>query len=247
MIAGCVSADHALVNKSPVSDAALDRGDDALDHYRVDCPDVLEIEIARRREFTGHYIVEPDGRIQLGRYGRLSVQNLTLHEIVRRLAQTAGVPASSVRVRVAQFRSQQIVLIGQVVGWQRTVPYQGPERVLELLQRVGGITSEAAPEEVFVVRAHLGEGRPEVFHVKLAAILNDHDDRSNIFVRPSDHIYVGETRQAKIEKCIPQWIRPLYQALWDLQPTDAGLRDNRPMPSRWVVGRPANGPVLRHP
>ena len=43
--------------------------------------------------------------------------------------------------------------------------------MLDLLQRVGGIAPGAAPQDVYVVRSHLGEGRPEVFHVDLDAIV----------------------------------------------------------------------------
>jgi hypothetical protein len=78
--------------------------------------------------------------------------------------------------------------------------------------------------------------RPEVFHVDLASIVVKHDDRTNLRLQPGDQIYVGETRQARIEKCIPPWIRPLYQAIWDTHPKPEGS------PSQ-IVDRPVNSSV----
>jgi len=74
-------------------------------------------------------------------------------------------------VRVATYKSEQIFLIGQVAGSQSVVPYQGPETVVDLLRRVGGLTPGAAPDDVYVVRSRMVEGRrPEVFRVQLRAL-----------------------------------------------------------------------------
>jgi protein involved in polysaccharide export with SLBB domain len=199
---------------------AAGRATAVTEHYQIGCPDVLEIAVKGRPEFEGHYTVEPDGRINLGHYGRLRIQGQVVAEVGRALAEEIGVRAEDVRVRVVEFRSQHLVVFGGVTGMQRTVAYRGPETVHELLQRVGGITPGAAAERVYVVRAHLGDGeRPELFHVDLDAIVMDGDQRTNVRLLPYDQVYVGETRQARIEYCIPAWLRPLYQKVWRLLPT----------------------------
>ncbi len=236
-LVGCAADQQAIVKKNLMADKlAAQRIAGVAEHYRVGCPDVLEVAVAGRPEFGGHYIVEPDGRINLGRYGRIRIQDRVLAEIDGQLAAAVGVHPPQVRVRVVEYRSQQLVLIGQVVGWQRTVPYQGQETVLDLLQRAGGITPGAAPRDVYVVRSHLGEGRPEVFHVDLDAIVLRKDDATNVRLMPSDHVYVGETRQARIEKCIPPWLRPVYQKLWDMLPVDQQPREHEHVLSRWIAG-----------
>ena len=234
---GCAAEQHAVVKKSLMVDRpATERIAGVAEHYQVGCPDVLEVSVAKRPEFNGHYLVEPDGRINLGHYGRMRVQDLQLSDIGRKIAAQAGVRAEEVRVRVVDYRSRHLVLIGQVIGWQRTVPYQGQETVLDLLQRVGGITPGAAPQDVYVVRAHLGEQRPEVFHVKLDDIVNKKDDATNIRLLPSDHVFVGETRQARIEKAVPPLVRPIYQKLWDMLPVDQQPREYENAMSRWIGG-----------
>jgi protein involved in polysaccharide export with SLBB domain len=123
-----------------------------------------------------------------------------------------------VHVRIAEFRSQQLFLVGQVVGLQRAVPYQGPETVLELLQRAGGITPGASPEDVDVVRSRLAEGKqPEVFHVDLRAIVLRHDAQTNLRLQPFDQVFVGESEESCLGKCMPPWLRPLYEAVCGLR------------------------------
>jgi len=236
-VLGCANDQQTVVKKNLMGEKlTAERMAGVAEHYQVGCPDVLEIAVANRPEFNGNYFVEPDGRINLGQYGGMRVQDRMLADIGRQLAQQVGVQPPDVRVRVVDYRSQQLVLIGQVIGWQRTVPYQGQETVLDLLQRVGGISPGAAPEGVYVVRAHLGERRPEVFHVNLDAIVMKKDDATNIRLLPSDHIFVGETRQARIEKAVPPLLRPVYQKLWDMLPVDQQPRESENVLSRWIAG-----------
>ena len=236
-VLGCAVDQQTVVKKNLMGDKlAAERMAGVAEHYQVGCPDLLEIAVVHRPEFNGNYVVEPDGRINLGPYGRLPVQDRTLADVGRQLAREVGVPPAEVRVRVVDFRSRQLVLIGQVIGWQRTVPYQGQETVLDLLQRVGGITPGAAPQGVYVVRAHLGEGRPEVFHVDLDAIVLRKVDATNIRLMPGEHIFVGEIRQARIEKAVPPLLRPVYQKLWDMLPVDQQPREHENVLSRWISG-----------
>jgi polysaccharide biosynthesis/export protein len=234
---GCLGDRHLVDNNlkhDPPTEAEV-LG--VAEHYRVGCPDILEIAVKNRGEFDGNYTVEPDGRINLGRYGRLRVEGRLPGEVGGLLAEEIGVRPQDVRVRVAEFRSQHVIIFGGVVGWQRTVPYRGQETVLELLQRAGGITPGAAPEHVYVVRAHLGqEPRPEVFHVDLDAIVMKKDERTNVRVLPFDQVYVGETRQARMERLIPPWLRPVYQKIWDLLPSADSGADEDNSRSRWISG-----------
>jgi protein involved in polysaccharide export with SLBB domain len=195
------------------------RNEGVAEHYPVGCPDVLELGVAGRPDLTGPRTIGADGEIDLGVAGSVRVQGRTPGEAAAAVAAVLRLPPARVRVRVAEFRSRQLYLSGPGVGVPRTVAYQGQETVLDLLQRVGGITRTAAPEEVYVVRPHVTEGeRPEVFHVDLQAILLKKDARTNVRLQPFDQVYVGETRQGKVNKCLPPLLQPVYQALWGIGP-----------------------------
>jgi polysaccharide export outer membrane protein len=190
--------------------------------YRVGCPDELEIHVSGQPELNQRVRVAVDGRIDLGPAGRLYVEGLPTPVIAEHLAHRLGIPAAQVTVRVVGYHSQQVYLFGEVNNLQRAVPYCGPETVVELLRRAGGLTAEAAPDHVYVVRPHVVDGtRPEVFHVDLRAILLQGDERTNVRLQPFDQVHVGETRRAKWERCLPPWLRPLLVRLGSLPPTPA--------------------------
>jgi protein involved in polysaccharide export with SLBB domain len=181
--------------------------------YVVRCPDVLEVYVAGRNEAGGGRAVGLDGQVDLGPLGRLRVEGLTVPEVAYAVAGRAGTTPDQVRVRVAEYNSQRIYLHGEGNGVQRTVPYLGPETVLDLLQRVGGVTPGAAPGNVHVIRPHVAEGRqPEIYAVDLNAVVRKHDARTNLRLQPFDQVYVGETRKSSLQKCVPPWLRPLYEA-----------------------------------
>ncbi len=213
LVAGCAS-DRQLLDQT--LRAARDHGtrpEDVAAAYRVSCPDVLEVRVAGRDDLAGERPIDPDGCLRVGRLGRMRVEGQTPAEVAAQVADWAAVPVGAVQVRVTAYRSQQLYLVGQVGGTHRPVPYEGPETVLELLQRVG-VTAGAALEDVYVVRSHVPDGQPpEVFRVDLRAVLWGHDSTTNVRLLPFDEVFVGETRQCCWEKCVPPWLRPAYETV----------------------------------
>jgi protein involved in polysaccharide export with SLBB domain len=220
-VAGC-AVDQISIEKRLASGTLPHDDVHLAESYVVSFPDVLELQVTDRPDLTGRCAIGLDGRIDLGNYPRPRVEGRTLADIGRLVAGQVGVLPAHVHLRVAEYRSQQLFLSGQVTGWQRTVPYQGQETILDVLQRVGGITPGAAPEDVYLVRSHIADGqKPEVFHVDLNAIVMKDDQRTNIRVLPYDQIYVGQSRQAKLLKCVPPWLKPVLLPL-------LGPRQSRP-------------------
>lgn len=186
----------------------------AVGEYRVGSPDVLEIEVAQCPELSGPRRVEVNGCVNMGPLGGIRVEGLTPAAIEERIAKAAAVPPEHVSVRVVEFASQQVYLFGEVAGQQRAVPYQGPETVVDLLRRVGGITQDSAPEEVRVVRPALhADQEPQVFQVDLKAILLDGDERTNLRIQPYDQIHVPQSRTCQIGRCLHPWLRPFVRIL----------------------------------
>lgn len=225
---GCALQKPHLDQALLAENGATARNEGVVEQYRVSCPDVLELTIELRPELTGKQVIGTDGCIALGPVGRLRVEGRTVAEIAGRVADEAGLRPERVRVRVADFKSQQIYLFGPGAGVQRTVAYQGPETVLDLLQRTGGITAGAAPGEVYVVRSHVADGKqPEVYHILLQAIVRNQDQRTNLRLQPFDQLHVAETRRSSLVTCFPRWMRPLYESI-------CGLR--RPGPDKVTRG-----------
>jgi protein involved in polysaccharide export with SLBB domain len=216
VVAGC-AVDRSQIDRALMARRTAVSQPQAASHYQLESPDVLAIRVRGRNDLSGIKVVGPDGRIEVGKLGRLRVEGHTVPEVVQLVSMVSDIEPKQVAVQMVAFNSQQVYLFGAGIGSQRCVPYRGDETVIDLLQRVGGITAGAAPNHIYVVRPHVVEGKPpEVFHINLPAILERGDEKTNIRVQPFDEIHVGETRQSRFEKCVPPLLRPLYEAVWGL-------------------------------
>ncbi len=217
--AGC-AADGSRLDQALMAGRNSDPAGDRDGRYVVHCPDRLELDVrgAVVPAAAGDDEVGADGRIPLPGGGRIHVDGLTTDEISRAAAERLRLPADEVHVRVAGYESQQIYLFGEIAGRERCVPYEGPETVVGLLHRVGGVAPGAAVADVQVVRSHVADGgSPELFHVDLKAILLDGDQRTNVRLQPFDEVYIGELRRSSLKRCVPPWLRPLYERACGIQ------------------------------
>lgn len=182
--------------------------------YRVGSPDVVKLTVPGRSELSGTYVVQANGCIDLGEMGGIRVEGLTATEAARHVGTLARVNPEAVRFEVVEYQSQHVYLAGEVNGLQRAVAYQGPETIVDLLRRTGGITEDGAPDEVRIVRnPMLAKSEPEVLRVDLRAVLTDKNPAANVIVQPYDQIFVPETKQARVGKCLHPWVRNLGKAL----------------------------------
>jgi protein involved in polysaccharide export with SLBB domain len=206
LAAGCASPDRRLEEALNSSLA----GEDPVTqkNYHINCPDVVEVQVAGPHPWKAQSAVGPDGRIPLLAPDAARVEGLTPAEASTQLATQLHVKPDQVQVKVAAFKSHQIYIFGEVAGSQRAVPYQGPETIVELLQRAGGLGSGAAPNNIQVVRTHVADGKqPEVFQIDLPAILLKHDNQTNIRLEPFDQVYVGQSTGCLLSRCLPPWLR----------------------------------------
>jgi protein involved in polysaccharide export with SLBB domain len=218
LLAGCAT-DRSHLDQALLADRDAAHRRAVASSYLVGFSDVLSINIPNRPELTGLHDIGADGRIDLGELGRLRVEGKTVEVISEQLALTLSQSPESIRVRVAEYRSQHVNVIGQVSGSQRAVVYRGPETVLELLRRAGGITKGAEPDLVYVVRARVVDGgKPELYRVDLRAILFLNDPKTNIIVQPGDQVFIGEKASFCFERCVAPWLRPIYEAISGLRP-----------------------------
>ena len=220
LAAGCSHARFLNRTSPQPEDPAAAADTPAPDvRYRVGCPDVLDLAFAERPSWDGLASIDLDGRLPLESLERPRVEGMTLEEVRAALAREAGVPVESVTVKLAAPRSARIYIIGPVRGRPRVAAYQGPEPVIDFLKRVGGLPPGSKLNQVYVVRPQIASGQPpEVFRVDVAAVLVDRDDRTNIPLRPSDQVYVGETRGSTFSRMLPHWLGTAYRKVTGLLP-----------------------------
>ena len=216
--AGCTNAKFLQRNWPPPREPAAEKPSPDI-RYRVSCPDVLEIAFADRPEWDALASVDLDGRLRMEEVGQPRVEGLTIDEAREEVARAAGVLPESVKVSLAAPRSGKLFVSGPVRGRTRIVPYQGPEPVIDFLKRVGGLPPGSRLNQVYVVRPHIAFGQPpEVFRVNVEAILLDNDPATNIPLRASDQVYIGETRGSSFSRILPHWLGTAYRRVTGLLP-----------------------------
>ena len=229
LLAGCAGSEHRSELQQCLGEGCQHRnapGDTAAaDQYTIACPDVLEIRVEGRPDLSGRVVVRPDGRVRLGNLGEPRLEGETVHTAGVEVARLAGVLPGQVRVRVVGYNSRRVFLFGPVRGVPRAVDYRGPETVLAMLQRAGGLEPGAKLNEIHVVRPNVAAGAPpQVFPIDVEAIVLDDDHRTNLRLRPFDQVYVGETRRSLLLKIIPPWLRPAFKAVCAFCPSPNAMR-----------------------
>ena len=203
LLTGC-SDSRFLAHYCPPTDPAAVPAPDA--GYRIGCPDVLEVAFPDHPYWDAVASVGVDGRLPLDEPGNPQVEGLTVEQVRVELARLAYLPPERVHVRLAALRSSRIYLHGPVCGRMRSVAYQGPEPVAEFLKRVGGLPRGSELDQVYVVRPNVTSGGPpEVFRVDVRAELTD-NPAGEVRLRPSDQVYVGETRRSVVARMLPDWL-----------------------------------------
>lgn len=189
--------------------------------YLIGCPDVLEISFLDYPQWDVLASVDLDGRLPLDHPGNPRVDGRKLDDVRFELAHMAGVEPDRVKVRLAAARCSRLYIHGPIRGRTRIVSYQGPEPVIEMLKRVGGLPPGSKLNQVYVVRPNVASDRQtEVFRVHVQRILMDNDQRSNVTLKPSDQIYIGETRESVLSRLLPDWMAPMYRQLVGLMPDE---------------------------
>jgi protein involved in polysaccharide export with SLBB domain len=190
--------------------------------YRVGCGDVLDVTFPDRPAWDCFASVGLDGTLPLGEAGSPEVEGLTAVEVRTAVAALTGLDPSRIDVRVADPRSARVYIYGPEAHRLRAVAYRGPEPVVAFLWRAGAIKQGCTDiHDVSVVRPNVAVGgKPEVFKVNVESVILDGDQSTNLVLRPSDQVYVGETRRSSFSRLLPDWLRPLYRKLVGLLPPD---------------------------
>jgi protein involved in polysaccharide export with SLBB domain len=182
---------------------------------------VLEIVFLDHPDWDVFAAVDLDGRLPLATTGSPRVEGRTLEDIRIEVAALASVHPDRVEVHLAAARSSRVYVHGPIRGHTRIIPYQGPEPVIDFLKRVGGLPPGSKLSEVYVVRPNVAAGkRPEVFRVDVASVLLDNDTKTNVALKPSDEVYVGETKRSVLARILPGWLEPAYRRFTGLLPDD---------------------------
>jgi protein involved in polysaccharide export with SLBB domain len=134
----------------------------------------------------------PDGKIDLGEYGRVLVAGKTVEAVeatVQAIVVAKTPDAGMINVRLIGRNSKVYYVLGQVNA-PGSFPLQGRETVLDGLVSAGGLNTRASRSNIILSRPTVPDGCRIVLPVCYRQIVQLGDTTTNYQLQPGDRIYV---------------------------------------------------------
>lgn len=173
--------------------------------YRIGKGDVLSITVYDHPELTipsgsersaeeAGNTVHDDGTIFYPFIGRINVEGSTVREVRKRIAGRLNpyIAEPQVEVKIAAFKSQDVVISGEVEKPGRQPITNVPMTVLDAVSRTGGLTEQANWHGVQLMRD--GETRT----ISLYAMLNEGQLGDDMLLKDGDVLHVPELDEQKV-------------------------------------------------
>lgn len=222
----------------------------ALPPYVIGSPDLLLIEVytlpretlgpaavLSPQPITGQHLVRPDGTVNLGVYGSLSVAGLTtdqakdavrkhVHEQLKTINATTGgktTPAPDdpnklfVVVDVVGYNSKAYYVITDGAGFGEQIyrfPIQGNEFVLDALANINGLPSVGSKAHIWLARRTPHTNQPEqIMPVDYVGITQHGITQTNYQILPGDRVYVRAEKLFRMDGYLQKLLTPIERLL----------------------------------
>ena len=178
-----------------------------LGDYHLRPGDEIEIKFFYNPDLNEKLTVGPDGKICLPLLDEILVAGLTTSQVddVLTKAYLEHLANVSINVTVREYSGLKVYVGGEVHS-PGFYSLKGNMSVLEAILAAQGFAETAKPESVILVRKGPGN-RPVAIAVDLRPVLSGEQLENDIYVMPSDIVYVPKTFVAKAGKFVDQYLR----------------------------------------
>ena len=178
-------------------------------HYTLGKDDVVKITVRNQPEFSGQFIVGPDGNIQYTFVGDIKAQGLTKEELKDKITSVLVkyVKVPEVSVSILAYRSKFIYILGEV-GRPGKYPMKGDAVTLrDALTESGLPTRQAALRRVYVIKPDTT--KPVYKKVDIYKLLYKGIMKNNVTLGPGDLVVVPSTVPSEINRALTTLLSPI--------------------------------------
>jgi polysaccharide export outer membrane protein len=171
-------------NSIPTKDARVPPG------YRIGPGDVLQIAVWKEPDASvASVVVRADGKISVPLVKEVAVAGMTPAEAETMLAAKLSqfIHGADVTVVPKEIHSQKVYLLGGVKK-EGPLILEAPTTVLQAITEAGGLTEEAKPKKIYVLRKE--NGQQVRFPFNYNAVIKGERMEQNIILRPEDLVVV---------------------------------------------------------
>jgi protein involved in polysaccharide export with SLBB domain len=175
--------------------------------YRLRPGDKIEVKFFYHPELNESMIIGPDGKISLQLIDVVLAAGLTPSQRDEVLTKEYAryLENYSINVIVREYSGLK-VYVGGEVHTPMFVALKGNMTVLQSIFAAQGFRETAKPENVIVLRKS-PDNKPGAIAIDLAAVMSGEHLENDIYLRPSDIVYVPKTTIAKAGKFVDQYVR----------------------------------------
>jgi polysaccharide export outer membrane protein len=172
--------------------------------YRVGPGDVLEVEVFGNPDLSRNPTVQTNGMVALPLLGEVPVAGQTLAEVKSTITSRLGrdfLVNPQVDVRVKEYQSQFVTLLGEVSAPGRRPLRGGQTRLIDVLVEAGGLTPRASGELVVTRADGAFEDGTRTMRVQLGArtLTPDEERRLQLPLRAGDVISASPKYYVTVE------------------------------------------------
>ncbi|MBI3997021.1 MAG: polysaccharide biosynthesis/export family protein [Candidatus Omnitrophica bacterium] len=180
--------------------------------YTLGRDDAIRIQVRNQPEFSGDFLIGPEGEIQYNYLGDIPIAGLTKYEVQqvleKMLARYIRVPA--VNVTIVGYNSKVVYVIGEVNRPGKYIMRGDVIKLREAIIAAGLPTGTAALRRTHVIKPDLRKPRDR--KVDLKRILYKGKLKDDIDLYPGEIVVVPSTVLASVNSFLSQLLNPLTHA-----------------------------------
>ena len=168
------------------------------------------------QQIAAAYLVQPDGYVNLGAYGKVYVTGLTLEEAKAAIENKLSVSLDDpqVLVDVLFYNSKTFYVITEGAGFGDSVvrlPITGQQTVLNAISSIQGI-SQFSSTKIWIARpSPVGEAE-QILPVDWHAITRLGDPTTNYQIMPKDRVFIAVDKRSEMDTTIIRFTQPFNRA-----------------------------------
>lgn len=180
--------------------------------YTLGNEDILQISVRNQPEFSGQFVIGPDGKIQYAFVGDIEAAGLTKSQLKQKLINELSkfIKVPEVSISIINYRSKNIYVLGEVTR-PGQYPMKGDNITLrDAIIAAGLHTREAALRRVYIIRVDGEKVIPQ--KVDLFALLYKGRMKHNLNLSPGDIVVVPSTVPTEINRALNTLLQPVFNA-----------------------------------
>jgi polysaccharide export outer membrane protein len=171
-------------------------------------------QMGAQQQIAGEHLVAPDGKVNLGTYGRVRVVGLTIEEaqkaIQQHLSESLENPEISVEMLGYNSKVYYVITQGAGLGDQVVIlPSKGNETVLDAIGQIQGLQSNSSTRMWIARPGRNACGGDQILPVDWLAVTQRGATDTNYQVLPGDRLFISEDKLVAWDTALGKMFSPL--------------------------------------